>query len=192
MPSVSKKPVLLTGDSFLLMWKQSGDWLNVRAIFGRFFAFLLKIWPETQNFGLFLRFFVSVSSVTYCCIVVTAKIICKVRGSPLRNTRHPRQCKRGNRLRWGRTKWDGSGGELPAPRTNRAAGTAGVWQRGEVSSEWKCRLIKNMRDFPVVRQTVWNEGGSYFWIWKNKVKFVNYDSADAEGVCLVRYFLRTK
>ena len=139
MPSVSKKPVLLTGDSFLfyygerlrayvLMWKQSGDWLSVRAIFDRFFAFLLKIWPETQNFGLFLRFFVSVSSVTYCCIVVTAKIICKVRGSPLRNTRHPRQCKRGDRLRWGRTKWDGSGGELAAPRTNRTAGTDNVWR----------------------------------------------------------------
>ena len=69
--AVSKKPVLLTGDSFLsyygerlrdyvLMWKQSGDWLSVRAIFNRFFAFLLNIWPETQNFGLFLRFVLSV------------------------------------------------------------------------------------------------------------------------------------
>ena len=68
--AVSKKPVLLTGDSFLsyygerlrdyvLMWKQSGDWLSVRAIFNRFFAFLLNIWPETQNFGLFLRFILS-------------------------------------------------------------------------------------------------------------------------------------
>ena len=80
-PSVSKNGDLLTGDSFLsyygerfrdyvLMWKQSGDWLSVRAIFDRFFAFLQKIWLETQNFGLFLRFVLSVGKrLPRLCIV---------------------------------------------------------------------------------------------------------------------------
>ena len=91
-PSVSKKADLLTEPIFQeSAVSEKPDLLTEPVFQGSAVSKMVDLLTED-------------SLLSFCGIEKIAKVICKVLGSPLRNTRHPRQCKRGNRLRWGRTK----------------------------------------------------------------------------------------
>ena len=91
-PSVSKKPDLLTKPVFQGSAVSKKPDLLTGPVFQR---------PSVSKKADLLT---EDSLLSFCGIEKIAKVIRKVLGSPLRNTRHPRQCKRGNRLRWGRAK----------------------------------------------------------------------------------------